>query len=120
MILPAQAGAAKVAIHRFGEESSILEPSDNDGATDGYGKKGGDSWNVVATEAVVRIYTRGSSPTQNRVSGGRYRTESPVLLFAGDSVVEEGFRVSYGEFLYEIDSLLIYPSHIEAETTAVK
>jgi len=119
VILPAQKGAARIAISRYGVECSITEPVDSDNATDGYGKTSEDSWNDVATEPVVRIYTRGSAPSQSRTSGGRYRTESPVLIFLPDSVVSEGFRVSYETQVYEIDSLTFYPTHSEAETTVV-
>ena len=120
MILPSQASAAKVAIKRFGETVSITEPVDDDNAVNGYGKKAEDSWNEVATESVVLIYSRGTRPGQSRTSGGRYRTESPLLIFAPDSDIEEGFRVTHSGKLYEIDTLLSYPSHFEAETTVVE
>jgi hypothetical protein len=119
MILPAQERAARIAISRFGESCSITEPVDSDNAVDEYGKTSEDSWNEVATEPVVRIYTRGSAPSQSRTGGGRYRTESPVLLFISDSAVSEGFRVSYGTRVYEVDSLTFYPTHSEADTTVV-
>lgn len=118
MILPSRKTAAKVAISRFGQEVSIVEPIDNDNLTDRYGKKKEDVWDFVADEPVVRIYERGT-PQQSRVAGGRYRNESPILLFMRDSAVAEGYRVSYGSNVYEIDSLTFYPSHIEAETTSV-
>jgi hypothetical protein len=120
MILPAQKRAARIAISRYGESCSITEPVDSDNAIDGYGKTSEDSWATVGTEPVVRIYTRGSAPSQSRTSGGRYRTESPVLLFLSDSVVSEGFRVSYGTQVYEVDSLTFYPTHSEGETTVVR
>lgn len=119
MILPAQKGAARVAISRYGRDCSITEPIDSDKATDGYGKTSEDSWSEVGIEPVVRIYTRGSAPNQSRTAGGRYRTDSPVLIFLPDSVVSEGFRVSYETQVYEIDSLTFYPTHSEAETTVV-
>lgn len=119
MILPAQKGAARIAISRYGESCSITEPIDSDNAIDGYGKTSEDSWATVATEPVVRIYTRGSAPSQSRAGGGRYRTESPVLIFLADSAVAEGYRVSYGSQVYEIDSLTFYPTHSEADTTVV-
>lgn len=119
MILPAQKGAARVAISRAGKQCSISRPVDDDNLVDGYGKKKEDSWDTVATEPVVRIYTRASAPSQARTQGGRYRTESPVLLFVSDSSVAEGYRVSYGTSVYEIDSLTHYPTHSEADTTVV-
>ena len=119
MILPAQKAAAKVAIGRFGVDASILEPEDTDDSVDGYGKKREDQWNLIATEPVVRIYTSSSAPSQSRDAGGRYRTESPTLLFIQESAIQEGFRVNYGTSVYEIDSLTLYPSHKEASTTVV-
>lgn len=118
MILPSRKTAAKVAINRFGEAASILEPIDGDDLTDGYGKKAEDSWELVSEEPVIRVYERGT-PRQARTEGGRYRMESPVLIFIRDSDIAEGYRVSYGSNVYEIDSLTFYPSHIEAETTSV-
>lgn len=119
MILPSQSRAATVAISRYGRDSAIIEPVDDDSVTDNYGKMSEDSWNTVATEPVVRIYTDGSAPQQARVEGGRYRTDSPKLLFISDSAVAEGDRVSYQSTLYEIDSLTAYPTHYEAQTTVV-
>ncbi|OYR54904.1 hypothetical protein [Halorubrum halodurans] len=119
MILPAQKTAASVAISRYGEDALILRPVDDDSAVDGYGKTAEDSWEEEAVEPVVRVYQRGAAPSQGRVTGGRYLTESPVLIFIADSLVSEGFRVSYGTSVYEIDSLTRYPTHIEAETTSV-
>jgi hypothetical protein len=119
MSLPARKASATVVISRAGVECSITEPVDVDTVTDGYGKAEEDSWNEVSVEPVVRIYQRGSQPDQARVSGGRYRTDSPVLLFIRDSAVEEGFRVSFESSLYEVNALTFYPTHIEAEVTAV-
>lgn len=119
MILPAQKGAAKVAISRAGESCSITEPVDSDNATDGYGKKSEESWSEVAVEPVVRIYQRGAAPDQDRTTGGRYRTESPLLIFLSDSAIREGYRVSYGTQVYEVNSLTFYPTHSEGETTVV-
>lgn len=119
MILPAQRGAARVAIKRAGSVSSIMEPVDTDSVVDGYGKTAEDEWQMVSEEPVVRIYQRGTGPTQSRVSGGTYRTESPVLIFLHDSEVGTGYRVSYQSTVYEIDSLTVYPTHIESETTVV-
>ncbi|UBF22599.1 SPP1 gp16-like head completion protein [Halorubrum tailed virus 25] len=118
MILPARETAAKIAISRFGLEASIFQPLDTDGVANGYGKKREDEWEQISTESVVRVYERGA-PRQSRAEGGRYRMESPVLLFMRDSEIEEGYRVSYESALYEVDSLTFYPSHIEAETTSV-
>jgi hypothetical protein len=120
MILPAQRRQARLAIHRLGASCTIREP--DDGTVNGYGKKdGSESWSAVATEKVVRTYTRSSAPSQARISGGRYRTESPVLVFRDDSAVEEGFRVTFPDGReYEVDALTPYPSHSEATTTVVE
>ena len=121
MILPARKRAASVAIHRYGNEGEILEPTP--GAATGYGKTSDPTWAVVAEESIVLSYQRGSEPTQTRYPGGRYRSDSPFLFFMADSAVEEGFRVRFqiGErtSVYEVDSLTFYPSHIEGETTVV-
>lgn len=119
MILPAQAGAARVAIHRLGEPCPLVKPVDSDGVTDGYGKTDTDSWEEVATEPVVRVYQRGSDPDQQRVTGGRYRSDSPALIFLHDSAVQSGYRVTYQATVYVVDSLTAYPTHIEAETTVI-
>jgi hypothetical protein len=34
-------------------------------------------------------------------------------------VVESGYRVEYGNATYEIDSVAVYPTHVEAATTLV-
>jgi hypothetical protein len=120
MILPAQKRAATVAINRVGLLCSITEPVDEDYHIDGYGKAQEESWSEVAVEPVVRIYQRGGSPGQRRVAGGRFPTESPLLIFVRDSVVTTGYRVSYESEVYEIDSLTTYPTHFEAETTLVE
>jgi hypothetical protein len=117
-LLPSQKTAAAMAIKRMGTSCFISAPSEST-TTDGYGKTADQTWNTVSEEHVVRIYTRGGDPQQSRTRGGRYRTESPVLLFTADSAVQEGFRVTYREAVYEIDSLTFYPTHIEADTTSV-
>ena len=119
MILPGQKRAATVAINSYGKISSITKPVDEDNATSGYGKKSEESFTQVATEPVVRIYKSGNDPEQSRVSGGEYRTDSPLLIFIADSTVSEGYRISYGTGLYEVDSLKFYPTHTEATTTVV-
>ncbi|SEL17776.1 hypothetical protein SAMN04488691_103174 [Haloferax larsenii] len=119
MILPAQRRQARLAIHRLGASCTIREPT---GASlNAYGKPdGSESWSDVATEKVVRTYTRSNSPEQARLSGGRYRTESPLLVFRDDSAVEEGFRVVFpDEREYEVDALNPYPTHIEGTTTVI-
>ncbi|QRV15029.1 head-tail adaptor protein [Haloterrigena salifodinae] len=119
MILPAQRRQARLAIHRLGASCTIKEPTGE--TVNGYGKKdGSESWSGVADEKVVRTYTRSSAPAQARLSGGRYRTESPVLVFRDDSAIEEGFRVEYPDGrVYEVDALTPYPSHLEGTTTVV-
>lgn len=118
MNFPVQPGAAETAIRRLGILCDITEPVDVDGAVDGYGKSDEDDWGDVATEYVVRVYQRGA-PRQNRVAGGRYRTESPLLIFFPDSAVEEGYRVVYDGAKYEVDTLAEYPTHMEGETTVI-
>lgn len=118
MILPSRKTAAKVAISRFGETATILEPVDSDYSVDGYGKTSEEFWVSVGDETVVRVYERGAAE-QTRTQGGRYRRESPALIFMAGSAIEEGYRVSYSGSLYEIDSLTTYPSHIEGETTSI-
>lgn len=116
---PFQTGAARIAIRRMGTQCSITEPVDSDDAVNGYGKKSEDSWSEVGTEPVVRVYQRGAAPSQNRMAGGRYRTESPLLIFFPDSLVEEGYRVEYDDTVYEVDTLNEYPTHLEGDTTVV-
>lgn len=119
MILPAQKRQARLAIHRLGTSCTIQEPVA--GSPDQYGKTDGrETWNSVATERVVRTYTRSNRPEQARHSGGRYRTESPTLTLRDDSAVEEGFRVEFPDgSLYEVDAITPYPTHGEATTTVV-
>jgi len=117
MLLPAQKGAARVAIHRLGVSCDIAQPSAS--GTDGYGKPTGETWTWVATEPVVRFDQSGSDPSAARVTGGRYETDSPTLAFLADSVIQVGYRVGYENTTYEIDSLTAYPTHFEARTTVV-
>lgn len=119
MILPAQKRQARLAIHRLGRSCTIQEPTA--GAVNQYGKvTGSETWNGIGQERVVRTYTRSAKPNQARMSGGRYRTESPVLILRDDSVVEEGFRVEFTDgSVYEIDAITHYPTHLEASTTVI-
>jgi hypothetical protein len=112
--------SAKVAIMRLGRLCTITEPTL--GATDGYGKPDPDAetWSSVGEEHVARSYTRSTAPDQTRTTGGRYRTESPLLMFSHDSVVKEGFRVTYDTEMYEVDAITTYPTHLEATTTLVQ
>ncbi|NUC72548.1 hypothetical protein HTZ84_09540 [Haloterrigena sp. SYSU A558-1] len=119
MILPAQRRQARLAIHRLGTSCTIKEPGVQ--IRNGYGKlEEPVGWNAVAEERVVRTYTRSDRPSQARHSGGRYRTESPMLTLRDDSAVEEGFRVEFPDgSLYEVDAITVYPTHLEASTTVV-
>jgi len=118
MILPVQKQAAKVAIYRLGEDVNILQPGG--ATTDAYGKlDGSETFTAISSEKAVRTYTSSTQPNQARVAGGRYRTDSPTLLFWYDSAVQEGFRARIGVSEYEIDSLTAYPTHFEASTTVV-
>lgn len=117
MLLPAQRGAARVAIHRLGVSCDISKPSAS--STDGYGKPTGETWAVVATEPVARFYQSGSEPAAARLTGGRYDTDSPILAFLPDSAIRAGYRVDYDGVTYEVDSFTRYPTHLEARTTVV-
>lgn len=116
-LLPSQKRAARVAILRLGEPAEISAPTG--GVQNAYGKQSGGSFSPLTTETVVRTYRSGSDPGQSRTTGGRYRSEAPVLLFTDDSVVEEGHRVDYLGTTYEVDTLTRFPTHLEADTTVV-
>lgn len=116
-ILPSHKLAAAMAIKRMGESVLITEPVDS-GTTDGYGKSD-ESWTVAGSEYAVRIYTDGAEPGQYRTEGGRYRTDSPRLLFRLDSAIREGFRATISGQIYEINAITEYPTHLEAQTVVV-
>lgn len=120
MVLHSKRRSATVKIHRMGEDCLITEPAGSTN-TDGYGKTAtDDTFDPIEWEKVVRVYGGGATdPSADRHAGGRLPADSPLLLFVHDSVVQEGFRVTYGSNIYEIDSLSRYPSHIEARTTLV-
>ncbi|MFC7191856.1 hypothetical protein ACFQL7_20875 [Halocatena marina] len=127
-LLPAQRRGATLAIKRMGHSSTILEP-DTVSATNNYGKDepadSGDSdsseWSTVATEPVIRVYRNADShePELERTKGGRFNADNPTLLFRHDSKVESGMRVKYLDHTYEVDAMVTYDSHIEANSTLV-
>lgn len=119
MILPSKRRAAGVAIGRLGQDCAVLEPSTSQ-STNGYGKPTSETFDRVAVEKAVRVYGGGgSSPESKRHTGGRLPADSPLLLFRHNTVVESGYRVEYGNATYEIDSVAVYPTHVEAATTLV-
>ena len=116
MLPEAQRSAASAAIHRLGEVCSIMGPTP--GSRDGYGKNGDPTWSWVADEPVVRSYQSGDEPGQDRM-GGTYQTDSPLLVFMFDSMVQTGHRVTYLGTVYEVNSITRLPTHLEAATTVV-
>lgn len=107
----------KSQLRQKGLQATILRET---GTTENdFGKSDDGEWEPVGSCYVVPDYNSGSSATQSHSMGGEVDVHSPQLTLPYDTDAKDGDRVRIDDTVFEIQTIVPYPTHKTASAVTV-